>query len=78
MRLNTTANVPVIFGVLECLTELQAQERAGLAPGGHNHGVEWAASALKMANVAVALQAGGAVASTLPPSATHEVRFQES
>lgn len=78
MRLNTTANVPVIFGVLECLTELQAQERAGLAPGGHNHGIEWAASALKMANVAVALQAGGAVASTLPPNATHEVRFQES
>jgi 6,7-dimethyl-8-ribityllumazine synthase len=52
MRLNTSTNVPVIFGVLECLTEHQAQERAGLAPGGHNHGVEWAASALKMASVA--------------------------
>ena len=56
MRINTTTNVPVIFGVLECLTELQAQERAGLTEGGHNHGVEWAASALKMANVAAALQ----------------------
>jgi 6,7-dimethyl-8-ribityllumazine synthase len=61
MRINTTTNVPVIFGVLECLTELQAQERAGLTEGGHNHGVEWAASALKMANTAAALQGSGEV-----------------
>jgi 6,7-dimethyl-8-ribityllumazine synthase len=68
MRLNNTTNVPVIFGVLECLTELQARERAGLAPGGTNHGVEWAASALKMANVAAELQVmNGGIASTVLP-----------
>jgi 6,7-dimethyl-8-ribityllumazine synthase len=48
MRLNLDHSKPVIFGVLECLTEGQALARAGLAPGSHNHGVEWAASALQM------------------------------
>ena len=41
--------VPVIFGVLAVLNEDQARARAGLLPGSHNHGVEWAATALKMA-----------------------------
>ena len=43
------ADVPVIFGVLAVLNEDQARARAGLVPGSHNHGVEWAATALKMA-----------------------------
>lgn len=42
---------PVIYGVLECLTEAQALERAGLVPGSHNHGTEWAQSALRMAAI---------------------------
>ena len=45
---------PVIYGVLECLTEAQALARAGLVPGSHNHGTEWAQSALRMAEVAAA------------------------
>ena len=59
MRLNTDGPVPVIFGVLECLTELQALQRAGLAPGSHNHGTEWAAGALHMAVLGEALRGGG-------------------
>jgi 6,7-dimethyl-8-ribityllumazine synthase len=51
MRLNLDTRKPVIFGVLACLTEDQALERAGLTPGGHNHGIEWAQSALKMAHL---------------------------
>jgi 6,7-dimethyl-8-ribityllumazine synthase len=56
MELNVRSNfeiphldVPVIFGVLTVLNEDQARARAGLIPGSHNHGVEWAATALKMA-----------------------------
>jgi 6,7-dimethyl-8-ribityllumazine synthase len=49
MRLNLDTGVPVIFGVLAVLTEDQARARAGLVPGKHNHGVEWAQSALQMA-----------------------------
>ena len=51
MALNTDAKrgVPVIFGVLAVLTDDQARARAGLIPGSHNHGTEWAATALKMA-----------------------------
>jgi 6,7-dimethyl-8-ribityllumazine synthase len=56
MRLNTTLSSgspapPIIFGVLAVLTEEQARARAGLIAGKHNHGTEWAQSALKMANV---------------------------
>lgn len=59
MRLNTAGQgpaegligAPVIFGVLECLNEEQALARAGLIAGSHNHGVEWAQSALRMADV---------------------------
>ena len=51
MRLNTEhpSRTPVIFGVLACLTEEQALERAGLLPGAKNHGIEWGQSALEMA-----------------------------
>jgi 6,7-dimethyl-8-ribityllumazine synthase len=49
MRLNLDTGVPVIFGVLAVLNEEQARARAGLLPGKHNHGVEWAQSALQMA-----------------------------
>ena len=57
MRLNldgdNTPPGPVIFGVLAVLNEEQAKARAGLGEGSdkHNHGVEWAQSALHMANV---------------------------
>lgn len=49
MRLNLDTGIPVIFGVLCVLTEEQAKARAGLLEGKHNHGIEWAQSALQMA-----------------------------
>ncbi|KAI9189531.1 lumazine synthase [Blastocladiella emersonii ATCC 22665] len=49
MNLGLESGTPVVFGVLTCLTEEQAELRAGLAPEGHNHGVDWAAAAVEMA-----------------------------
>lgn len=50
MKLNFELNLPVIFGVLTCLTEEQAEARAGLIPGSmHNHGEDWGAAAVEMA-----------------------------
>jgi 6,7-dimethyl-8-ribityllumazine synthase len=51
MKLNVEGDVPVIFGVLACMTEDQALARAGLIEGHHNHGPEWGQSALEMANI---------------------------
>lgn len=49
MRLNFELNLPVIFGVLTCLTEEQAEARAGLIEGKmHNHGEDWGAAAVEM------------------------------
>lgn len=52
MRTQLDSKVPVIFGVLTCLTEDQAKVRAGIPVGadnGHNHGLDWAAAAVEMA-----------------------------
>ena len=49
MQLNLETGVPVLFGVLTCLTEEQARKRAGF--GGHNHGIEWAQSVIEMASL---------------------------
>jgi 6,7-dimethyl-8-ribityllumazine synthase len=49
MRLNESLDIPVIFGVLTVLTEEQAEVRAGLKPGMHNHGEDWGAAAVEMA-----------------------------
>jgi 6,7-dimethyl-8-ribityllumazine synthase len=49
MRLNETLDIPVIFGVLTVLTEEQAEVRAGLKPGLHNHGEDWGAAAVEIA-----------------------------
>lgn len=51
MRLGQDTGIPVIFGVLACLTEAQASLRAGLSVNGkvgHNHGVDWGNSAVEM------------------------------
>lgn len=45
-RLNIETGVPVIFGVLTCLTEEQAARRSS---GEKNHGYEWGLSAIEMA-----------------------------
>lgn len=50
MKLNFELNKPVIFGVLTCLTDEQAEARAGLIEGKmHNHGEDWGAAAVEMA-----------------------------
>ncbi|KAJ3099250.1 lumazine synthase [Phlyctochytrium planicorne] len=52
MRVGLDTGVPVIFGVLTCLTEEQAFMRAGIGRGadkGHNHGIDWAQAAIEMA-----------------------------
>lgn len=49
MKLNIELNKPVIFGVLTCLTDEQAEARAGLIEGKmHNHGEDWGAAAVEM------------------------------
>jgi 6,7-dimethyl-8-ribityllumazine synthase len=57
MRLNldNRQNIPVIFGVLAVLNLDQARARAGLGENSHNHGIEWAQSAVKMARFPKAL-----------------------
>jgi 6,7-dimethyl-8-ribityllumazine synthase len=51
MRVQLDTGVPVIFGVLTVLEDIQALERAGIAPGenkGHNHGEDWGSAAVEM------------------------------
>ena len=46
MRLNLDSGVPVIFGILTCLTKKQAVERSS---GKLNHGYQWGMTAVEMA-----------------------------
>lgn len=49
MKLNFEIGKPVIFGVLTCLSDEQAEARAGLIEGKmHNHGEDWGAAAVEM------------------------------
>lgn len=52
MRVGLDSGIPVIFGVLTCLTDDQALERAGLGRGengkGHNHGEDWGLAAVEL------------------------------
>ena len=48
MKVQLDKDVPVIFGLLTLLTEEQGLERAGIAPGGHNHGSDWGAAAVEL------------------------------
>ncbi|ORY08108.1 6,7-dimethyl-8-ribityllumazine synthase [Basidiobolus meristosporus CBS 931.73] len=52
MRVGLDTGVPVIFGVLTCLNDEQALQRAGMGKGGdkgHNHGEDWGTAAVEMA-----------------------------
>ncbi|KAF9207849.1 hypothetical protein BGZ49_010437 [Haplosporangium sp. Z 27] len=51
MRVGLDSGLPVIFGVLTCLNEEQALNRAGLDKEGqgHNHGLDWGSGAVEMA-----------------------------
>ncbi|KAF4777878.1 6,7-dimethyl-8-ribityllumazine synthase [Colletotrichum scovillei] len=48
MRVGLDTGVPVIFGVLTVLSDEQAQARAGLTAGGHNHGEDWGLAAVEL------------------------------
>lgn len=50
MKLPFELHVPVVYGLLTCLTEEQAEVRAGVKPGMHNHGEDWGAAAVEMAS----------------------------
>ncbi|GMM37105.1 lumazine synthase [Saccharomycopsis crataegensis] len=49
MGLQKHLDTPVIFGVLTCFTLEQAEQRAGISAGSHNHGEDWGAAAVEMA-----------------------------
>lgn len=62
VNLENARKVPVVLGVLTCLTEAQAYARAGLSPPNattnekndtppHNHGFDWAMTAIEMAKL---------------------------
>ncbi|KAF1787942.1 hypothetical protein PC129_g19109 [Phytophthora cactorum] len=59
MRVQLDTGVPVLFGVLTVLNEEQAKERAGLSDKGHNHGTEWAQTAIEMGRLRDATLKGG-------------------
>ena len=50
MRVQLDTGVPVIYGVLNCLTEEQALQRAGVGreQKGHNHGEDWGNAAVEL------------------------------
>ncbi|KAK4050226.1 lumazine synthase [Microbotryomycetes sp. JL201] len=50
MRVQLDTGVPVIYGVLNCLTEEQALQRAGVGreTKGHNHGQDWGNAAVEL------------------------------
>ncbi|KAI1651798.1 6,7-dimethyl-8-ribityllumazine synthase [Daldinia loculata] len=48
MRVGLDLGIPVIFGVLTVLDDAQAQARAGLTSGGHNHGEDWGLAAVEL------------------------------
>jgi 6,7-dimethyl-8-ribityllumazine synthase len=45
MELNVDEDIPVVFGVLTCLNEKQAHDRAF---GKNNHGISWGHTAVEM------------------------------
>ncbi|KAH8675522.1 6,7-dimethyl-8-ribityllumazine synthase [Xylariales sp. PMI_506] len=49
MRTQLDLGIPVVFGVLTVLTDEQAQARAGVLEGSHNHGEDWGLAAVELA-----------------------------
>ncbi|CAG8634976.1 9205_t:CDS:1 [Funneliformis mosseae] len=51
MRVGLDSGIPCVFGVLSCLTDEQALERAGLGVSEkkHNHGIDWGHCAVELA-----------------------------
>ena len=49
MKVQLESSVPVIFGLLTCLSDSQARARAGLGTGTSNAGEDWGRAAVEMA-----------------------------
>src|SRR6266498_2388160 len=51
MRVGLDSGIPCVFGVLTCLNDNQALERAGLgtSENKHNHGIDWGHCAVELA-----------------------------
>jgi len=48
MRVQLDTGVPLIFGLLTVLNDEQAQARAGVITGSHNHGEDWGNAAVEL------------------------------
>lgn len=48
MKVQLDKNVPIIFGLLTVLNQEQAEVRAGMKTGGHNHGEDWGKAAVEL------------------------------
>lgn len=48
MRVQLDTGVPVVFGLLTVLTEVQGKTRAGMLEGNHNHGEDWGNAAVEL------------------------------
>lgn len=48
MDVNLSTMTPVVYGVLNCLNEDQVKKRSSNENGGHNHGEDWAKTAVEM------------------------------
>lgn len=61
MRVQLDTGVPVIYGVLNCNTDEQALQRAGVGreTKGHNHGEDWGAAAVELGVKTKRWAAGG-------------------
>eukprot|EP00804_Cyclotella_cryptica_P013714 CCRYP_018851-RA/>CCRYP_018851-RA protein AED:0.03 eAED:0.03 QI:119/0.66/0.75/1/0.33/0.25/4/2232/247 len=51
MDVNLSTMTPVVYGVLNCLNEDQVKKRSSSDNGGHNHGEDWAKTAVEMATM---------------------------
>jgi len=51
MDVNLSTMTPVVYGVLNCLNEEQVKKRSSSENGGHNHGEDWAKTAVEMATM---------------------------
>jgi 6,7-dimethyl-8-ribityllumazine synthase len=62
MRVQLDTGVPVVYGVLNCNTDEQALQRAGVGreQKGHNHGEDWGKAAVEL-GVKTARWAGGQI-----------------
>lgn len=59
MDVNLGTMTPVVYGVLNCLDEEQVKKRSSNENGGHNHGEDWAKTAVEMSTMRREAKGGG-------------------